>query len=125
MTINANEITAKIDITIITKVLLNKTLLESRTIIISANKLFKKWANIGTTILSVFKYKIDTQIAKINAEKIDPKLWSDAKNTEETNTENIKGINNFNLFRKTPLNINSSEIGATTTIVSKLLDNIE
>ena len=69
-----NETKAKMDIIIMTELFVNKILFGSRITIISANRLFKKWANIATKILSVFRYNIAIHIPKINAEKIDPKL---------------------------------------------------
>lgn len=70
--ITINEITAKIDTNPITTPFVNKILPESTNTIVSAIKLFKKCAKIGTRILSVFKYKMDMQIAKINAAEIFP-----------------------------------------------------
>ncbi len=66
--------TATIEIQFITKTLLKIISCLSIKTILSAKRLFKKCANIGTKILSVFKYKIAIQTAKIKAEKIDPKL---------------------------------------------------
>ncbi len=74
MKIRIDETIAKIDMTIMTKLFVNKILPESTITILSAIRLFKKCAKIGTRILSVFKYKIAMQIAKINAEIILPKL---------------------------------------------------
>lgn len=69
-----NETTAKMDIINTTELFVNKILFGSRTTIISANRLLKKWANIATKILSVLRYNIAMQIPKMNAENIDPKL---------------------------------------------------
>ena len=69
----ANETNAKMDMSKITEEFVNRSLPESRIRIVSANRLFKKWARIGTRIFSVFRYRTATQIPKTNAEKIDPK----------------------------------------------------
>ena len=60
------------------------------------------------------------QIAKINAEMMLPKGCMDANSNEVINTENNVGKIIFNLFNKTPLKINSSEIGEITTVAIKL-----
>lgn len=60
------------------------------------------------------------QTAKMNAAIIPPKLCRDANNIDEINIEKDIGTINFNLFNKTPLNINSSAIGERITIVIKL-----
>ena len=65
---------AKDDITIITISFVNSTLFESRKTIVSANRLFRKWANIGTKMLSVLRYSTAMQTAKTKAENMDPKL---------------------------------------------------
>lgn len=49
-----------------------------------------------------------------------PKPCRDAKRSEEIKTANVVGTISFNLFRKTPLNISSSEIGETTIVARKL-----
>ena len=66
-TIKMAETMAKKEITKITGVLVNKTLFTSKITMLSARKLFKKCANIGTAILSVLTYKMAMQIANINA----------------------------------------------------------
>ena len=81
-------------------------------------RLFKKCAKTGTRILSVFKYKIVIQIAKINADIILPKLCRAANKTDEINIEKVMGRINFNLFNKTPLKINSSETGEIKTTIT-------
>ena len=68
-----NETTAKRDTIPITHAFVNSALPESRTTIISAMRLFKKWASIAARMLSVLRYRIDKQIPKTNAENIDPK----------------------------------------------------
>lgn len=88
--------------------------------ITSANKLFKKCANIGTIILSVFKYRIATHIAKTNAEIILPYEWSIANNREEIKIANTVGRIIFSLFKITPLKINSSDNGEIRTVAKKL-----
>ena len=115
-----NETTAKMDIRKITRPFVNKMFVVSAMTIDSANRLFKKCAKIGTRILSVFKYRMAMQIAKINAEMMLPKGCMDANNNEVINTENKVGKIIFNLFNKTPLKINSSEIGEITTVAIKL-----
>ena len=114
-----NEATAKIDIAKITRSFVNKMFVVSTRTIDSASKLFKKCAKIGTRILSVFKYKIVIQIAKINAEIMLPKGCIDANNNEVIKTENNVGRIIFNLFSRTPLKINSSEIGEMITVAIK------
>lgn len=49
-----------------------------------------------------------------------PKPCRDANRSEEIKTANVVGTISFNLFRKTPLNISSSEIGETTIVARKL-----
>ena len=66
--------TANTDITKTTASFVNKMLFESKITIISANRLFRKWANIATKILLVLRYRIETQIANINAENMLPKV---------------------------------------------------
>lgn len=56
------------------------------------------------------------QIPNTIAEIILPKLWSAPNNNDDAKTEKITGVINFNLFKNTPLNINSSEIGEITTV---------
>lgn len=114
-----NEITAKIETEYITVKLVNKIFWVSNATILSAERLFKKWEKIGTKILSVFKYNKAMQIANMKAEVIEPKLWREANNNEVINIANFVGKNNFILFSITPLKINSSLIGETTTIAIK------
>lgn len=114
------EIMAKTDITNITVLFVNKRLPLSKNTMLSAKRLFRKWAKIGTTILSVLTYKMAMHIAKMNAEVMLPKVCMEANSNEVTNMESVKGITNLNLFNKTPLNINSSEIGDTITVAMKL-----
>ena len=59
-------------------------------------------------------------IPKINAENIDPKLWRAANSKEDINTAKTAGTINCNLFKKTPLKINSSEIGEINIVAIKL-----
>lgn len=66
--IKTNERIAKRDITPITRPFVNRTFAVSTITMLSANRLFKKCAKIGTKILSVFRYKIAIHIAKMNAE---------------------------------------------------------
>ncbi len=71
---NMNERTAKRDIVKMTRLFVNRTLPLSMNTIISASRLFRKWAKIGTKMFSVLRYRIAMQIPKINAENMDPKL---------------------------------------------------
>ena len=103
-----------------TRLFVNKACVVSAITMDSANRLFKKCAKIGTMILSVFKYRIAMQIAKINADMMLPKGCIDANNNEVTNTEINVGRTNLNLFNKTPLKISSSEIGEMNTVAIKL-----
>ena len=66
------DIMAKIEITNITFQSLNIKLLKSRANIISAKRLFKKCANIGTNMFSVFKYNMAMHTAKTTAENMLP-----------------------------------------------------
>ena len=59
-------------------------------------------------------------IPKINAENIDPKLWRAANSKEDINTAKTAGTINCSLFKKTPLKINSSEIGEINIVAIKL-----
>lgn len=118
--ININEMIAKIDTAKITIPFVNKTFVVSTKTMDSANRLFKKCAKIGTMILSVFKYRMAMQIAKINADMMLPKGCIDANNNEVTSTEINVGRTNLNLFNKTPLKISSSEIGEMNTVAIKL-----
>ena len=59
-------------------------------------------------------------IAKINAEVMLPKVCIDANSSEEISIANNVGTITFNLFNKTPLKINSSEMGEINTVVRKL-----
>ncbi|MCQ2971247.1 MAG: hypothetical protein MJ226_06660 [archaeon] len=108
---------AKTDIISITTLFVNNILPASAITIISAIKLFKKCAKIGTKILSVLKYKTAIQTAKINAAVMLPKLCSDANKIDVITIEKSNGIIKFSLFNKTPLKINSSEIGEIKTVV--------
>jgi len=63
---------------------------------------------------------IAIQIPKITAEIMLPKLWSAPNNNEVINTANTVGTNNFNLFKKIPLNNNSSKIGEIIIVEIKL-----
>ena len=65
--IKTNERTAKRDIIPITRPFVNRTFAVSKITILSANRLFKKCAKIGTRILSVLRYKMAMHIAKMNA----------------------------------------------------------
>lgn len=96
----------------------NKTFAVSRKTMLSASRLFKKCAKIGTRILSVFRYRIAMQIEKMNAEQMLPKPCIDAKSSDEINIENVIGTMSFNLFNRTPLKINSSEIGEMSTVAT-------
>lgn len=58
---------------------------------------------------------------KTNAENMLPKVWSDANNKDDTSTANRGGMINCNLFKKTPLNSNSSTIGETIMVAIKLV----
>jgi adenine specific DNA methylase Mod len=69
-----NETTAKTDIIETTTSLVKRIFCESKTTIISAKRLFRKWAKIATKILPVFRYRIEMQIPKIKAENMEPKL---------------------------------------------------
>ena len=111
---------AKMDTMRTTKVFVNKMPAVSAMTMLSANKLFKKCAKIGTRILSVFKQRIAMHIAKINAEVMLPKVCMDANSSEEISIANNVGTITFNLFNKTPLKINSSEMGEINTVVRKL-----
>lgn len=73
-------------------------------------------------MLSVFRYKIATQTPKTNAEKMDPNPCRDANNRDDTNIANVVGMINRNLLRKTPLKINSSEIGEIIMVANRLPD---
>lgn len=115
------ETTDKKEITPITKVFVNKRFPESNITILSAIKLFKKCATIGTNIFSVLIYKIDIHKAKINAEVIFPKPCKAANNNEVINIDMTVGTINFNLLNKTPLKINSSEIGEIITVAMKFV----
>jgi hypothetical protein len=53
---------------------------------------------------------------KMKAEVMLPKLCSEAKSSDEIKTAKSVGTANFNLFKNTPLKINSSEIGETITV---------
>ena len=103
-----------------TRLFVNKEFVVSAITMDSANRLFKKCAKIGTMILSVFKYRIAMQTAKINADMMLPKGCIDANNKEVTSTEINVGRINLILFNKTPLKINSSEIGEMNTVAIKL-----
>ena len=70
--IKQNERMAKIDTVRTTEPSVNNILAVSAMTMLSAIRLFKKCAKIGTRILSVFKYRIAMHIAKINAEIILP-----------------------------------------------------
>lgn len=118
--INTNEMTARMEIAPITKVFVNKISPESKTTIASAMRLFKKCAKIGTKILSVFKYRIAIQTPNMKAEKMLPNPCRDAKISDEINIANVVGTISFNLFRKTPLKISSSEIGEMIIVARKL-----
>ena len=91
--------------------------------IVSPIRLLIKCAEIGTRIFSLFRYRIAMHIPKMNAEKIDPKLWREAKRIEEHITAKIMGTIKPILFKNTPLNSNSSAIGEikTTEIKEKTL----
>lgn len=110
------------EISIITQLSVNKILFESDMTINSAMRLLRKCAKIGTKMLSVFRYRIATHIAKTNAENIEPKVCRDAKRSDEIKIAKVVGTISCNRFRKTPLKINSSEIGETIMVASKLPD---
>lgn len=114
-----NEMTARTDTMKTTEGFVNKISDVSAMTMISANRLFRKCAKIGTRMLSVFKYRIAMHIAKINAEIILPKLCMDANSRDVINIENKVGTILPSLFNKTPLKISSSEIGEITTVVIK------
>ena len=57
--------------------------------------------------------------AKIKADITLPKGCKEANSNEEINIANSVGTINFNLLSKTPLNINSSEIGETKMVAIK------
>ena len=113
------EMIASTDTAITTLPLLNKTLLESTKTIISAIRLFKKCAKIGTSILSVLTYKIAIQRAKMKAEIMFPYECKEANNREDIKIAKSGGTTNFNLFRNTPRNRSSSEIGEIKTVEIK------
>ncbi len=126
MKIKIPQTIAKIDIIIITPSFVNKTFPVSITTIISAIRLFKKCAKIGISTLSVFRYKIAIQTAKINAAVILPKLCNIQNSKDEITIENDNGTINFSLFNKTPLKISSSLIGEINTVAIKpLITNAE
>ena len=103
----------------ITALFVNKILPLSKNTMVSANRLFRKWAKIGTRILLVFIYKMAMHIAKTKAEIMLPYGCIEANNNEAISIESVAGIINLNLFNRTPLNISSSEIGDIITVVMK------
>lgn len=111
---------ARTDTVPITIPFVNSIFAVSRMTMLSANRLFRKCAKIGTRILSVFKYRMAMQIAKINADEILPKGCMDANNRDVINIENIVGTTSLSLFNRTPLKISSSEIGEMITVAIKL-----
>ena len=85
-----------------------------------ATTLFIKCTLIGIRILSVFKYKIHMHIPNKNALTIPPKSWPMANRMEDINIAGTIPILIFSLLNRTPLNTNSSIIGANTTDVMRV-----
>lgn len=112
MTIKTKDTTARTETQPTTRSFLNMALEASNVKMISAKRLFRKCANIGRSILFVFKYKIHMQQAKTMADIMLPKLWNAPNRKEDIIIANDNGTINLNLFKKSPLNSNSSEIGA-------------
>ena len=108
-----------------TTLFVNSRLFVSKTTMLSAMKLFKKCANIATTILSVLIYRIAMQIEKTNAEVIFPKVCNAAKRRDIINIEKSGGTIMFNLFIKIPLKNSSSKTGDMKTVATKLEITIE
>lgn len=61
------EMTAKTETVMTTLLFVNNILFTSKITMISASRLFKKCAKIGTNTLSVFRYRIAMHIEKTNA----------------------------------------------------------
>ena len=74
MTIKNKDTIARTETQPTTRLFLNMTLEASNVKMISAKKLFRKCANIGTSILFDFRYKIHMQQAKTMADIMLPKL---------------------------------------------------
>ena len=68
LTSMTKDMTANIDTAPMTTSFVNRRLLTSARTIISANRLFRKCAKIGTSMLPVFRYRMAMQIAKMKAE---------------------------------------------------------
>ena len=103
----------------------NSRLFVSKNTMLSAMRLFKKCANIATTILSVLIYRIAMQIEKMNAAVIFPKVWNAANSSDVINIEKSGGTIMFSLFIKMPLKNNSSKTGDIKTVATKLEITIE
>ena len=112
MTIKNKDTIARTETQPTTRLFLNMTLEASNVKMISAKKLFRKCANIGTSILFDFRYKIHMQQAKTMADIMLPKLWNAPNKKEDIIIANDNGTINLNLFKNSPLNSNSSDIGA-------------
>lgn len=119
------DTTAKKETHPMTTSLVNIKLFTSRITMLSAMKLFKKWAKIATTILSVLIYRMAMQIEKTNAEVMFPKVCNDANSSEEISIEKSVGTIRFNLFISIPLKNSSSKTGDMKTVATKLEITIE
>ena len=77
-----------------------------------ATTLFIKCTLIGTSILSVFRYRMHMHNPNRNALVIPPKSCPIPNKNDEINIAGMMPILIFSLLNRTPLKTNSSKIGA-------------